>query len=61
MTGCGALALSSARTATCTSGALGTGSHTITASYNGEGDLVASTSAALNLNVSRLYVPMTIK
>jgi hypothetical protein len=59
--GCGTQALNNASTTSCTSSGLGAGGHAITATYNGDGSFVQSTSAALNLNVFRAYIPLAIR
>ncbi len=51
ITGCSAVSISGA-TATCATSALGTGSHTITASYSGDTNYAGSTSTALTQTVS---------
>ncbi len=59
--GCGTQALNNASTTSCTSSGLGAGGHAITATYNGDGRFAQSTSAALNLNVFRAYIPLAIR
>ena len=49
--GCGAQTVSAAGTATCTTGALGAGVHSITATYSGDVNFVTSTSSPLAQNV----------
>ena len=49
--GCGAQTVSAAGTATCTTGALAAGVHSITATYSGDVNFVTSTSAPLAQNV----------
>ena len=65
VTGCSAVALTGSgntRTAACTTSALTTGTHSMTAAYGGDAGNVASTSSALSqvLNVNASIIPVTL-
>ena len=60
LSGCDQVSLGESGAATCTTAALAAGTHPISASYNGYGDYIASTSTITNLVVSKAPTKTTL-